>query len=148
MVVDYDKVRQGQWSLRSRVTLPEKEVYFPEGEPVFPLANAQRIAIENMSPLQPPDDSGVDRQFRIELPGDEEEPAPGVPDLEPHLERHRSHFNITAKRIMDYGESPDCPGCRTLKGVHTAECRERFEELLRRDGKLPPIVIVLSLIHI
>ena len=105
------------------------------------MANAQKLAIENMASLKSPDDSCVDRDYRIELPGDEDEQAP-IPDLIPHLEPHRTQFKITLNRLIEYGETPGCEACKDFKGVHTAECRERFEDLLRRDGKLPPITIV------
>eukprot|EP00435_Cladocopium_sp_Y103_P049186 s601_g14.t1 len=50
---------------------------------------------------------------------------PAGPDPQP------KHESITLSRVLHYGLSPGCKACESGEGEHTADCRERFDKLIR-----------------
>lgn len=63
---------------------------------------------------------------------------PGLPESQ---QDSAMKVYITIERQYKYGQTPNCPGCKSQYGVyrpHTKECKERFRNLLAEEQKEEP----------
>ena len=114
----------------------------------FPYAEQLKITLESMRP--PPGLEDIDPDPVLELPFE-----PALEDADPSGLRGveialppppKSRFQITLKRMCDYGATDGCQACIDFdgRGTHTKECRERFRKLLEDAGelKVQPIPVI------
>ena len=130
MVADYDLLRQNIFKWNQLKAIHEKEVYYPE-KPQFPFFEARNLALKTMSDPNGSLPSVPD----ITLPFEEEvrgylAPKPALDIKPPPI---RSPYRLTLNRLVKFGETPGCKGCRSIGTErvvpHSAECKERFAKL-------------------
>ncbi|CAK0826802.1 unnamed protein product [Prorocentrum cordatum] len=59
---------------------------------------------------------------------------PRAPTTETPVVSTRRRY-ITCALIQEHGESPDCAACLGLSSVHTIACRDRFEEIFKKQAE-------------
>ena len=105
--------------------LSSSEVYFPSGEPIFPLANLRDRAINSGQTLKDDTLAIDDYEFKGALPWDElfdDEAEPSVPTSPEFKLRKPVEVRITMNRILQFGSSVHlgCPACDYTKGRQDA----------------------------
>jgi len=131
----YEDIRKFGFKKSFMKNIHEKEVFFPS-EVCFPFAEANALALRNMSDVQPPLAAPpplVPLPFGPEA-GDEK--SPEMPQRAELAKAPR--FKITLDRLHRFGPTPHCKVCEEVRasGTHTKACRERFKKLLEDAGEI------------
>ena len=106
------------------------------GEYKFPLREAVKTQLESLEELPV---LRIDDEIRaLEDAVGFDEPVGRVSDdhvplLDPPVgsDPQPKHESITFSRVLHHGLSPGCKACESGEGEHTANCRERFDKLIR-----------------
>ena len=131
LIADYETIRTGKYRWRSVKSLHEKEVYFPE-KLCFPFAEARNAALREMKPISAllPDAGDLVLPFADEAGED----LPKELSTAPKPAKITSNYRLSLTRLVKYGETPGCPGCKAIgtsnTKSHNEECKKRFSEIL------------------
>ena len=112
LVLDYQSLQQKSGGYFNTISVPEPELYIPEGEPIFPLRAAAEEAMNKFA-----DASLEDRSIQPLM-------LPFTADAS--FEKRPRRMYITWKKILEIGPTPDCRGCSADSRYHKKECVERF----------------------
>jgi len=112
LVLDYQALQQKSGGYFNTISVPEPELYIPDGEPIFPLRAAAEEALNKFA-----DGSIEDRPIPPLM-------LPFTSDA--LLEKRPRRMYITWKKILEIGPTLDCKGCSADSRYHKKECVERF----------------------
>ena len=127
MIGHYDNLRLRGFNPGFIISVPEKEVYFPD-ELCFPFAVAYDLSVKELRDRETPqaiEAPELPLVFATEA-GEAQSRADLL--LKPPARRR---FQITVGRMIHYGGTPGCKSCSDYDSSrpHTPECRKRFLEL-------------------
>ena len=133
MIADYELLRSGSYKWNQLRTIHEREVYFPE-KAIFPFAEAREAALKDMSNADSklPKVTDLILPFQDEIDANLPTASHGPPELPPIAPKYKLSLN----RLVKYGETPGCKGCRSLGTPnlkpHSPECKERFSKIFAK----------------
>jgi hypothetical protein len=123
-VLSYSALKHQTGNYWDPLSVDERELFVPEGDPVFPL---RRIAQQALAEFKDPSPGDLDDRDQCALPWVAEAIASGKRDQAIKAIRPRN-APITFSRLMDLGPTLGCKGCTEASNYHNAECRKRFND--------------------
>ena len=116
-VLDYESIKANTPGYQSVIPIPIGEIHIPDVE-VFPLRNATDLALKEFQSVK------LDSITALDIP------FSSLTIADPP--RKRAEY-ITLERILKFGATPSCKGCRFESTTHSPVCRARLESLIKAD---------------